>query len=344
MKYLSLQLILSVVLSTQLAFGQDRTVTVEEKEKLVIAFGSCNKQYRPQPLWKDILAHEPDLFLFLGDNIYGDTNNMRILEDKYEKQNQQPDYTKLKKQTEIIGVWDDHDYGKNDAGKEYSHKEESQQLFLDFFEVPENSPRRKREGVYSSYQLNWNDQKIKIILLDARYHRDDIIKTNNKYILNEKGTILGKEQWSWLGNEISDSLVDLYIIASGIQFIAEDHPYEKWANFPNERKKMFNLIADKNPKGVIFLSGDRHIAEISTIDWRNLPYPLVDITSSGLTHTWSGDDAEEYNQHREGELIAQLNYGLLEISAGSKGEIKVVSQIRGEDQQLYLEKEMVFNN
>ncbi len=341
MNYITSILLLSFLTLTLPAFGQDNTFTIEEKDTLIVTFGSCNKQYNPQPLWDDILTHNPDIFLFLGDNIYGDTNDMDLLQDKYKKQNARPGYVDLKNNTKVVGVWDDHDYGKNDAGKEYPEKEKSQQLFLDFFDVAEDSPRRQREGVYSSHQLNWNDQNIKVILLDTRYHRDEIKKINNKYIPNEEGTILGEAQWNWLEDEMSDTLIDLYIIASGIQFIAEDHKYEKWANFPHERERLFNLVADKNPKGIVFLSGDRHIAEISVMEWEGLPYPLVDITSSGLTHTWSGG-AEEYNQHREGDLIAQLNYGVLQISSEQKGKLNVLSQIRGEEQQLYLEKEISF--
>ncbi len=323
--------------------SQDYTFKIPEKETLVITFGSCNKQDKPQPLWEDILAHKPDLFLFLGDNIYGDTQDMDLLEQKYVLQKQQPDYITLQEQTNIVGVWDDHDYGKNDAGKEYPMKEESQDLLLDFFDVSEDSPLRERKGTYSSSLVNWNGKKIKILLLDARYHRDELQKEDRQYVKNKLGTILGEEQWGWLSKELSDQSIDLYLIASGIQFIAEDHPFEKWANFPNERKRLFDLIADKKPKGVLMLSGDRHIAEISQQKWKGLKYPLVDVTSSGLTHTWGGATApEEYNQHRVGKLIAQLNYGVLEISLKKAGELSISAQVRGDDQAIYLAEEIEF--
>ncbi len=323
--------------------SQDYTFDVPEKETLVITFGSCNKQDKPQPLWDDIMAHNPDLFLFLGDNIYGDTQDMTLLEQKYNIQKQQPDYLKFQKNTNIVGVWDDHDYGKNDAGKEYLMKKESQGLLLDFFDVSENSPLRERKGTYSSSLINWNGKKIKILLLDARYHRDQLEKKDRIYVPNKLGTILGDEQWRWLAEELSDNSIDLYLIASGIQFIAEDHPYEKWANFPNERERLFDLIADKKPKGVLMLSGDRHIAEISKQKWKGLKYPLFDITSSGLTHTWSGSGTpEEYNQHRVGELIAQLNYGVLEISLKKAGDLSISAQVRGDDQIIYLAEEIDF--
>jgi alkaline phosphatase D len=152
---------------------------------------------------------------------------------------------------------------------------------------------------------------------------------------NKVGTILGEEQWKWLGEELSDNSVDLYIVGSGIQFIAEDHAYEKWANFPNERKRLFDLFSEKEPNGLLLLSGDRHIAEISEQYWDGIDYPLVDVTSSGLTHTWTGA-AKEENQHRVGKLIAQLNYGVLELSLKRKGALSLMAEVKGDKQAQYL--------
>ncbi|WKV12495.1 alkaline phosphatase D family protein [Marivirga harenae] len=313
-------------------FAQDQTFEFDSKNTLTLAFGSCNRQNLEQPLWQPIIEHSPDLFMFLGDNIYGDTDDMTVLREKYELQKNQIDYKTLREQVPIIGVWDDHDYGKNDAGQEYEFKKESQQLFLDFFDVSQDDPRREREGAYSSYNLKWKSHTIKVILLDARYHRDHLDRVNRVYQKNEKGTILGEAQWAWLEKELSDPTVSLYIIASGIQFIPEDHDYEKWANFPKERQKLIDLIQKKQPKGALLLSGDRHISEISSLQVEDLDYPLIDVTSSGLTHVWE-NAPQEPNQHRIGKLVNKLNYGLVKIEESESG-LRVISEIRGENQDL----------
>ncbi|WP_296622554.1 alkaline phosphatase D family protein [Marivirga sp.] len=322
-----------ITLTFSSLFAQDQIFEFEDKETLTLAFGSCNRQNLEQPLWQPIMNHNPDLFMFLGDNIYGDTDDMQVLEEKYEVQKNQEDYKKLRSEMPVIGVWDDHDYGKNDAGKEYPYKEESQGLFLDFFDVSEDDKRRDRKGVYSSYDLNWKSHTIKVILLDARYHRDDLERINRVYQKNEEGAILGEEQWAWLEDQLSDEKVSLFIIASGIQFIPEDHDYEKWANFPQERQRLFDLVQEKQPEGTLFLSGDRHIAEISSMQVEGLNYPLIDVTSSGLTHVWE-NAPQEPNQHRIGKLVNELNYGLVKIEETENG-LRVVSEIRGKDQELY---------
>ena len=139
---------------------------------------------------------------------------------------------------------------------------------------------------------------MKIILLDGRYFRDELSKDNSKkkrYLPNETGDILGETQWKWLSKELSDTTINLYFIACGIQMIAKDHRFEKWANFPQARQRLFDLLVQKQPKAVMLLSGDRHIAEISKVSLEGLPYDLFDITSSGLNRSWE-EIGEEYNE------------------------------------------------
>jgi len=334
--YITLLLILFI--TAQASIAQDFTYEIDANEPLIISYGSCNKQDKPQPLWKDIIAEGSDIFIFLGDNIYGDTQNMDLLEEKYELQASQEDYQKLSQNSTIIGTWDDHDYGKNDAGKEFIKKEESQKLFLDFFGISPDSPLRKRKGVNSSHLVSWGNKTVKIILLDTRYHRSTLERQNRVYKPNTEGTMLGEDQWIWLENQLKNSNADFTIIGSSIQVIAEDHPYEKWANFPNERQKLIDLIVKHKPKGLVMLSGDRHISEISSMEVLGIDYPLVDITSSGLTHTWSGASPEEYNRHREGELHAKLSYSILKFDLDKNQVMEVTAFIKTHNQKVLAKK------
>lgn len=316
------------------AQSQSLTSPQTEETLTTIAFGSCNKHNKPQPLWKQITKHKPELWIWLGDNVYGDTDDMQVLAEKYTLQNEQKSYQRFRKRTPIIGIWDDHDYGKNDGGLEYAHKKESQQLLLDFLEVPQDAPQRIREGVYASYTFGKPGKQIKIILLDTRYFRDSLMRINGTYQINATGTILGQAQWQWLEEELRNSKADIHLIASSIQVIPEEHPYEKWANFPQDRNRLIGLLNDLAIKNPIILSGDRHIAEVSK--WQNpkSSYTLYDITSSGLTH--SGKTLpDEANQYRISPLIRDLNFGLMRID-WQKKQLKV--EIRGEKNHLFTEQ------
>lgn len=295
-----------------------------------MAFGSCNRQNMPQPMWEVIAKEQPDLWIWLGDNIYGDSDDMSVLKAKYEMQANQEGYKRLTSQVPVIGTWDDHDYGRNDAGKEYPHKEESQQLALDFLNEPANSSRRKQEGIYAAYDYKLKDKTVKVILLDVRYHQDALQKDSAKaYIPNPQGDILGETQWQWLEEQLKESTADAHIIGSGIQFIPDKHPYEKWANFPNTRKRLFNLLAKTQAKGVMLISGDRHIGEFSKMEVKGLNYPVYEITSSGLTHS-STNNTNEYNPYRVGPLVNQKHFGVFTFQ--EKGDTFAVEvELKGEE-------------
>ena len=299
------------------------------------AFGSCSRQDQPQPLWSSIVQNKPQLWIWLGDNIYGDTEDMEELRAKYTLAKNNPGYRNLLKSCPVIGIWDDHDYGINDGGKEYSHKEESQHLMLQFLDEPTGSPRWKRQGAYVAYRFGRPGKQVKIILLDTRYFRDSLKKDANVNVPNPEGDILGEAQWRWLEDELTQSTAQIHVIGCGIQILPEEHPYEKWANFPKSRQRLLDLLVKTQPKGIILLSGDRHLAEISRVELPGYPTPIYEVTSSGLTHASS--IREEPNQHRVGKLVNQLNFGVLQIHWDQK-PLSVDLQVRGQDNALLLEQ------
>jgi alkaline phosphatase D len=304
-----------------------------------IAFGSCNRQDAPQPLWKPILADRPDLWIWMGDNIYGDSRFMDTLSAKYALQNSNPDYQLLKASTPLIGIWDDHDYGINDGGKYFVQKKESRDLMFDFLDVPQAAAERKREGGYSAHTYGEGEQQVKVILLDGRYFRDTLARVDRVYQNNTTGQILGDAQWKWLEKELKTSTAKVNFIVSGIQFLPTEHAYEKWANFPQEREKLLNLIANSGVQNPILLSGDRHIAEVMKLVESRFPKGIYEVTSSGLTHTWSGI-AEEKNSLRVSDLVAKLNYGLASFD-WTKDEVLI--EIKGENGHVHAQQTIHLN-
>jgi alkaline phosphatase D len=145
---------------------------------------------------------------------------------------------------------------------------------------------------------------------------------------------LGDAQWKWLENELKTSTARVNFIVSGIQFLPTEHVYEKWANFPQDREKLLNLIAKSGVQNPILMSGDRHIAEIMKLVDSRFPKGLYEVTASGLTHTWSGI-AEEKNSLRVSELVAKLNYGLASFD-WAKDELLI--EIKGENGHIHAQQ------
>lgn len=289
-----------------------------------ILFGSCGHQDKNIPIFDAINKEQSDLFIFLGDNIYGDTNNMSVLANKYQRLGAKPGFKTLKAQTPIIAMWDDHDYGQNDAGKEYPHKEESRQIMLDFWQEPANSPRRTRpDGIYTSYTYGEGEQTVQVIMPDLRWNRDALnavskLEYDTKRKLNNQGpyspshvkgaSMLGEAQWQWLEQELKKPAA-IKLIASSLQLLPDFTGWESWANFPDDRKRLFTLIKKHKVNGVVIISGDTHWGEISQYK-HNLDYPLIEMTSSGLTEKWKNVSP---NTHRIGDFTHQVNYGDLSI-------------------------------
>lgn len=309
-----------------------------------LAFGSCNRQDLPQDYWNVIAGTEPDYWIWSGDNIYGDSPDTAVLAKKYQKQLKSPEYTSFLSHTPVTGTWDDHDYGVNDGGKEWEIKADAKQLFTQFMGMPASHEIHNHEGVYHSVDIIHPMGKVRILNLDTRTFRDSLTPSDEpdrRYEVNSSGDILGKAQWEWLTEELSDTSVDLFVINSSIQVIAEDHGWEKWANLPMARNRLFGLIASASPQAVLVISGDRHIAEFSALSIDGLPFPLTEVTSSGLTHTWS-KAREEVNVHREGQLIIAKNFGVLDIDINADSVSVKAYILSAEDGHILGRKELVF--
>ena len=288
-----------------------------------IAFGSCGNQDDPQPVLGLAAAVKPDAFIFLGDNIYGDTDNMDTLRNKYQRLGAKQEYQQLVAASKIFAIWDDHDFGRNDAGKYYPYKKESKEIFLEFFKEPAASDRRKHEGIYHTEYLQQGDKIIQLILLDVRTFRNNVLTYDSTAKLprshyfyqpdykphtSTDSTLLGEEQWKWLSKELKKT-ADLRLICSGSQFSIEFNGYEAWANFPHEQQRMLELIKTTKANAVLFLTGDVHYAEISKLQVPGL-YPIYDVTSSGITSTW---DFPTQNKNRIEGPVMDNHFGLLTI-------------------------------
>lgn len=325
----------------------------EHHERVVsrIALGSCANENEPCPAFGQIADADPDVFLMLGDNVYGDTEDMDVLRAKYAKLGDNPGFRAIKRTADVIAVWDDHDFGVNDGGREYPMRAESQEVFCDFFGVGQDSPRRTTPGIYGSVTYGPPGRRVQFILLDTRYFRSPLTPWPKeeqpprafgvwgRYAPEWSSgvTMLGPDQWRWLEGVLREP-ADLRIIASSIQVVALDHRWEGWGTMPRERRRLMDLIDRADAGGVVFVSGDRHRAELSRLDPRidepgafaNVGYPLYDLTASSLNR---GRDTfnNEINRHRVGSLYGPDNFGWIEIDWDGPDGPVVSLQIRSDE-------------
>ena len=326
-----LNLTFAVAMTSLLFSGQsisdEKLELISENVITKIAFGSCADEEKAQPIWGPITRFKPDLFLFLGDNIYGDKvkgerveggDLMASLAQGYQiAGGEQHEFNKFRRSTPHMFTWDDHDYGLNDAGAELPFKQFSKNLFLRFWQVNESDERYHREGVYYSKTFGPEGRRVQIIMLDTRSFRTKLRAANNNArgqgpyapSENKKDSILGEDQWRWL-EEVVQEKSEIKFIVSSIQIIADQHRWEKWGNFPNERQKLFDLIVKNNLQNVIFISGDRHFGAIYEKSMEN-KMTFREITASSLTNPFMG--IELVDKHRLGRIYKDINFGTAEL-------------------------------
>lgn len=294
------------------------------REKTIqrIALGSCAHQDKPQEFWPFIADRKPDIFLFLGDNHYSDTHDMRVLEKGYQDLFSIPGFKRFTEEIPVLAIWDDHDYGWNDMGANYPERKESLAIFRKYFRQNKDLfPEVDRPGVYRSLFFGEGKQRVQVILLDTRYFRSQPQKPKHKlkkgkYIpsTNPTTTKLGKEQWDWLAKELEKPAA-IRIIASGMQVLSESHNWESWNNFPHERKRILNLV--KNVPGVVFVSGDRHQSRYYRLkQGKKFTY---EFTSSSLTNAIPRvDHTEIFDPLAIIPTVFDLNFGLISIDWQNK--------------------------
>jgi alkaline phosphatase D len=316
------------------------------------------------PLFNTVAAAKPDLFLMLGDVVYPDINDeatalldpwpnedtLERIKRVYAQMAAKPEYQKLKENVPMLAVWDDHDYGINDGSGDFVLKDESQQLFLDFFDEPDDSLRRKTPGIYDVKTFGPVGKRVQIILLETRYFRTpplpDARSAVEKKALNIAGryaanddpaaTVLGETQWRWLEEQLRKP-AELRLLVSSYPFVPTELGRDAWGNFPRERQRLFDLIATTKANGVIVLSGDVHFSEISRTD--EGPYPLYDFTSSPLAAPSVGNE-NFTNTFRVSSTYAEVNYGLIEIDWQTQPAPLVTLKVVGLDGNSVFEQQI----
>lgn len=315
-----------------------------------VAFGSCAHQDKDQPIWDAVLAAQPDLFIFLGDNVYGDTRDPAVLSAQYAKLAAKPGFKRLRDTVPILAVWDDHDYGENDVGVEYPIKAQSRALFCDFWGEPADSPRRTQDGgVHTALTLGPDGQRLQVILPDLRWNRTPLTSTSSGYAeyyawaigrrlrgLSVPGpyrpntadgsTMIGDAQWAWLEAQLR-APAEVRLFGSSLQVLSEGTGWEAWEYFPADQKRFLDALDRASVRNLVCLSGDVHYGEITKLDRSGAP-PLWELTSSGLTQVMP---VLPPNGRRVGKALRARNFGLIDIewSAAPRLNLQVCDERGG---------------
>lgn len=283
-------------------------------------FGTCNyvneeatdRPGRPyggaDEVYASMYAKKPDFMLWGGDNFYY----------------REPDYTRtgmihrnnharsVKSIQPLLGsvhqyaIWDDHDYGPNDADRSFPLKYTSLEMFKMYWGNPNFA--FPNEGITGKFQ--WAD--VEFFLMDDRWNKapNELNDPNKDY--------WGQKQMTWLLDQLSTSRASFKIIVNGGQVVSPAKVFENMANYEAERTYLLKELKNRKIPGVLFFTGDRHISDLNKLE-REGTYPLYDLTVSPMTAGKADAVKQDFNETLvPGTLVQERAFSKIEVSGPLK--------------------------
>jgi alkaline phosphatase D len=294
-----------------------------------ILVGSClDEEKGDSEAMRSVAATPADLFLMIGDNVYGDTDgrayrtgdaDLTELRESLSDLAAREDFQAVRKAHPMMVAWDDHDYGLNDGGKHFAFRRLSERIHERFWGLADKDVGAW-PGTYYSRSFGPEGQRTQIIMLDTRFFRSDLTDTDDVSVKGKERYIpssdpnqdmLGNDQWTWLENELQKP-ADLRLIVSSIQVISDAHGWEAWSRLPAERERLYSLINETGANGVVFVSGDRHTGFLYRADGV-LSYPAYELTASSFNVSYR-DTTDEMDAAQIGAGYPKENFGSLDIN------------------------------
>lgn len=264
-------------------------------------------------IFQTIHAKRPDMMLWLGDNVYtreADVGSRTGILKRYTLTRSLPELQPLLASTHHYAIWDDHDFGPNDADRSYVGKNMTLDAFKLFWANPNYGPMNQ-PGITGFAE--WGD--VHFFLLDNRYHRSPNDRKTGKR------EMLGEWQVEWLLDALSNSKATFKIIAIGGQVLNPVAVYENYATYPEELKRLLDGIEKEGIRGVIFVTGDRHHTELTKLE-RPGTYPLHDFTISSLTAGSNPGAITEQNTLRvPGTFVGEHNFAIFDVTGPQKERV-----------------------
>ena len=241
---------------------------------LRFAFGSCMlDSYDQGDIWEQMVMLEPDVIFLIGDNAYTDEltdiASPTDLWTRHFETRSRVNLFRNKRLIPVVATWDDHDYGMNNAGRDYPHKDVALAAFKDFFASDQTEnfymPGIGVASAFDIYGYNF-------FLMDNRTFRTPLRESNQRHF--------GDDQMQWLLSNLQSK--DHAFIVSGDLFFGG---YSTKDSFEGHRRQRFAYFLDELKKldtEVVFLSGDRHFSEIMEIPDDKLGYKTYELVAGPI--------------------------------------------------------------
>lgn len=293
-----------------------------------ILVASCSDEEKPNPALAQMARERADLMLMIGDNVYGDRDGQAYAANDADLTELRESFADLAAREEfqaaraahpMMVAWDDHDYGANDAGRDYPFRRFAERIHERFWGLDKTKDVGNWDGTYYARSFGPEGQRVQVIMLDTRFFRSALTPTDEigvpgkeRYLPSPDSAqdMLGNEQWTWLQNQLAQP-ADIRLLVSSVQILPTVHGWEAWSKLPAERDRLFGMIKQSGAKGVVFVSGDRHTSFLYK-DNQALDYPALELTTSSLNVSFATESTER-DTRQIGAGFAPENFGEVAI-------------------------------
>ena len=299
-----------------------------------IAFGSCFWDY-PNPdltIFDAIARESSDCFLMVGDNSYfaePDWQSEHTMMLAHLRHRNNEPIRRLLPTTPTLGVWDDHDFGPNDADSRFEGKDMALRAYQRCW-VQATFGTDDVPGVFSSVRVG----PVEVFLLDSRYYRSD-----------PEAVLLGADQLDWLLEALAASDAPVKVIASPTQLLPELAVTKGWACFrrdaPRELEQILGEIEAQDVRGVVFVSGDLHMSNLLFQPGRAVAGgtgpDFWELTASPLANDPWKEPAAGTDPFILQEVADRVSYGVVDVDLDRAGA-EVILLLKGAEGEPLMEQ------
>ncbi|MBN80307.1 MAG: hypothetical protein CMJ70_09215 [Planctomycetaceae bacterium] len=251
-----------------------RTEPRVQRHETRLAFASCAREDEGSArVWRRMLHADPQAIVLLGDTPYIDSTQLAEQRSRYREFAAVPSFRQLVAGRRFYATWDDHDFGRNDTDGNLPGKSNARRAFGEY--RANASYGNGKHGIYSRFRFGG----VEVFLLDTRYFAG----TEPSPFDPEKRSLLGAEQWKWLGRGLRDSTARFKILACGMIWNEAVRPGKRdhWGSYPHERDALFRFLGRERISGVVLIGGDVHRSRVVRHDTRDTAgYPVIELITS----------------------------------------------------------------
>ena len=220
-----------------------------------------SEDYQPYTLFAQMANMKPDFLLLLGDTAYTDypsalfKPSLDYYRGKHALIRRDIELQAFLAEHVTYAVWDDHEVENNFHGQ-HPHLAQGLQAFRDYWPSRSAAP----DALYR--QFSWAG--VDFFILDTRRFRSPQSEDDGP-----AKTMLGSVQKDWFKFALRASTAPFKFVISSVPFHGGSS--DTWGNYATERNEIEWFIHQEKIGGVIFLTGDYHIARVFNTDVIDIP-------------------------------------------------------------------------